>query len=60
MIRKKLMITKNNNKTIKSKSFKYKTKIIGRTPDDNNTLDQEKLFIKIFEQLFEISGFAIE
>ena len=51
---------KNNNKTIKSKSFKYKTKIIGRTPDDNNTLDQEKLFIKIFEQFFEISGFAIE
>ena len=28
----------NNNKTITSKSCEYKTKIIGRTPDDNNTL----------------------
>ena len=26
----------NNNKTIKSKSFEYKTKIIQRTPADNN------------------------
>ena len=29
----------NNNKVITSKSFKYKTKITGRTPADNNTLD---------------------
>ena len=29
----------NNNKTITSKSFEYKTKIIGRIPADNNTLD---------------------
>ena len=27
----------NNNKAIAIKSFEYKTKIIGRTPDDNNT-----------------------
>ena len=28
----------NSNKTITSKSFKYKKKILGRTPDDNNIL----------------------
>ena len=28
----------NNNKTITSKSFEYKTKIIGRTPNDNNNI----------------------
>ena len=32
-----------NNNTITSNSFAYKTKIIGRTPDDNNTLDTEVL-----------------
>ena len=31
----------NNNKTTSSKSFEYKTKILGRTPDDENTLDTE-------------------
>ena len=31
----------NNDKTIVSKSFKYKTNIIGRTADDNNTLNAE-------------------
>ena len=31
----------NNNKTIKSKSFEYKTKIIGTTPDNNSGLDAE-------------------
>ena len=31
----------NNNKIITSKSFKYKTKIIGSTANDNNTLDTE-------------------
>ena len=31
----------NNKKTITSKDFKYKTKIIVITPDDNNTLDTE-------------------
>ena len=28
----------NNNKTITGKSFEYKTKIIGRTSNNNNTL----------------------
>ena len=31
----------NNNKTITSKSFQYKTKLVGRTPNDNNTLNAE-------------------
>ena len=31
----------NNDKTITSKNFKYKTIIMGRTPDDNNTFDTE-------------------
>ena len=31
----------NNDKIITSKSFEYKTKTIGKTPDDNNTLDTE-------------------
>ena len=30
-----------NNKTWTSKSFEYKTKIIGGTPDDTNTLNAE-------------------
>ena len=29
----------NNNKIITSKPFKYKTKLIESTPDDNNILD---------------------
>ena len=31
----------NGNKTITGKSFEYKTKLVGTTPDDNNTLDAE-------------------
>ena len=31
----------NNKKIITSKSFKYKTKLIRRTPDNNNILDAE-------------------
>ena len=31
----------NNNKTTTSKSFEYKTKIIGSTPDNNSRLDAE-------------------
>ena len=31
----------NNNKTTTSKSFQYKTKIRGRTPNDNNILEAE-------------------
>ena len=34
--------------------------MIGRTPDNNNTLDSEMLLIKIFEQFLEISRFAID
>ena len=30
----------NNNKTITSKSFEYKTKIIGRTLDNDNALNR--------------------
>ena len=49
----------NNNKTIKSKSFEYKTKIIGRIPADNNTLDVKKCCAtKIFDEFLEISWFA--
>ena len=33
----------NNNKTITSKSFKYKTKIIGKTLDNENKLNAEVL-----------------
>ena len=31
----------NDNKTIISKSFEYKTKLIGSTPDDSNILAAE-------------------
>ena len=31
----------NNNKTITSKSLKYKTKLVGRTPSSNNILEAE-------------------
>ena len=31
----------NNNKTIASKTFEYKKKIIGRTPHKNDTLNAE-------------------
>ena len=31
----------NQNKTITSKSLEYKTKLIGSTPNDNNTWDSE-------------------
>ena len=31
----------NNDKTIRTKSFEYKAKIIGATPDDNNILGAE-------------------
>ena len=34
----------NNNKTITSKSFEYKTKLIGSTLNGNNTLDAEVVF----------------
>ena len=31
----------NNNKSVKSKSFEFKTKLIRRTPNNNDTLDVE-------------------
>ena len=31
----------NSNKTMTNKTFKYKTKMIGGTPNDNNTLNAE-------------------
>ena len=31
----------NNNKKITSKSFEYKTKLTGRTPNNNNVLEVE-------------------
>ena len=34
----------NNNKTITSKSFEYKTKLLGRTSNNNNILDAQVLF----------------
>ena len=34
----------NNDKTITSKSFKYKTKIIESTPDNENRLNAEVFF----------------
>ena len=37
----------NNNKTITSKFFEYKTKLIGRTPNNNNTLEI-KMLIHLF------------
>ena len=35
----------NNSKTTASKSFEYKTKLIGSTPADNNTLDTEVVIL---------------
>ena len=34
----------NNNKTITSKYFKYKTKLIGSTPNNNSVTSQKKIF----------------
>ena len=36
----------NNSKTINSKSFAYKTKIIGSTPADNSRLDAAVFLLK--------------
>ena len=35
----------SNEKTASSKSFEYKTKIIGSTPDDNNTLHRKVVIL---------------
>ena len=42
----------NNNKAITSKSFEYKTKSIGSTPEDNNILDA-----KVVAPLKHLSNF---
>ena len=48
----------NKNKTITSKPFEYKTKIIGRTPDDNNTLDTENVVpLKYQNNFLRVLGF---
>ena len=50
----------NINKTITTKSFEYKTKIIGRAPADNNTLDREVVVRLKYVINFEISQFSID
>ena len=50
-----------NNKTITSKSFGYKTKIIGRTPHDDNILDTKVVVrIKYFSNFSRFFVFAID
>ena len=49
----------NNNKITTSKSSEYKTKVIGSTPDDNNTVGHRSCSsIKIFEYYLKISQFV--
>ena len=43
----------NNNKIVTSKYFEYNTKIIGRKPDDNNTLDTEVAILLKYLSSFE-------
>ena len=51
----------NNNKTAASKFFEYKTKIIIRASDDNNTFDIEVVvLLKYLSKFMEISRFAID
>ena len=42
----------NNNKTIRSKSFEYKTKIIGSMPNNNNILDAEVVPLKYLSKFW--------
>ena len=43
----------NNNKRITSKSFEFKAKLTGSTPDDNNILDAEVfLLLKNLSNIF--------
>ena len=37
----------NNNKTVTSKSFEYKTKLIGRTPNNNNVLLDTEVVVSL-------------
>ena len=51
----------NNNKTTTNKSFEYKTKIKGRTPDDNNILDIEFIVpLKYLSNFLEILQFSVD
>ena len=51
----------NNNKTTTNKSFQYKTKIIGSTPENNSRLDAEVVVpLKYFEKFLEISRFDFD
>ena len=46
----------NNSKTMTSKSFKYKTKIIGTTPDNGNRLNAEVVVpLKYLSDIWKIS-----
>ena len=46
----------NNNKTIRSTSFEYKTKLIGSTPGNNNILNAEVVIpLKYLSNFLEIS-----
>ena len=50
----------NINKTITTKSFEYKRKIIRRAPADNNTLDREVVVRLKYVSHFQISQFSID
>ena len=49
----------NKNKIIRSKSFEYKTKLIGSTPNNNNTLDTDVViplkYLSNFRRFFDLS-----
>ena len=50
----------NNDKTTTDKSFEYKTKIIGRTSDNNNRLDSEILVpLKYSDNIWRYSDFLL-
>ena len=46
------LIRINNNKTITSKSFEYKTKLIDSLPGDNNILDTEVVVLLKYVKIF--------
>ena len=51
----------NNSKTTTSISNEYKTKIIGRAPNDNNTLDTENVVpLNFVSNFLEIPRFTAD
>ena len=51
----------NNSKTTTSISNEYKTKIIGRAPNDNNTLDTENVVpLNFVSNFLEIPRFTTD